>query len=300
MTQIKNTLIFLLLLGILNTSVFSQANSQIATTQDGRKVFLKSDGTWEYQPATQSSPMNKQSDNSFDTKPFDLKQEKLPPNYRGHDAELLFSSLYDSTLYMRNNEKIVDFNKRLQDNKEIIPNFNKNMGELKIDSIFAFNANTLPDYDSEAKIIKPSVLIMSSRFSELGFLYSNKDKQIRSFVAQNVYGAQVTVNVIESESFRILTTNSDKFLSPLSKTHLKRLGANFEMDSESASQNRMKALVICKLIAPYGKYATNITEPTFSEPNQTLDKVKGVVTEILEIWYYEPVSGKIYYKQKPK
>lgn len=295
-------LITITTLSICNCVLAQTKPAQIATTADGRKVILKSDGTWEYQPAAQTSPTNKESVNNFDTKPFDLKQEKLPPNYRGHDAELLFSNLYDSTLYMRGNEKIADFNKRLQDNKELIPDFNKKMGELKVDSTFAFQANILPKYDSEAKIIKPSILIMPTRFSELSFLYSNKDKQIRSFAAQNAYGAQVTVNVIESESFRILTTNSEKFSSPLSETYVERLGANFEMDSETASQIRrsLMALIICKLVEPYGKYAADIIEPTFSKPNQTQVKEKDVVTEILEIWYYEPVSGKIYHKQKPK
>jgi len=189
-----------------------------------------------------------------------------------------------------------------KDKQNLVTEYKKEMSDLSLDGIFAFQAVVIPSYDNNSKIMKPRFIAETSWFNEkLGYTYSSNDKQVRSFVGQNAYGAQVNVRVVESESLQILAINGEKFLSSESTGTLKYIGTGFNLETDSTQvKNNLRALIICKLIEPYGRYREEIIEPTFTNPEQTELKAKALVTEILEIWYYDSATGKIYFKQKAK
>ena len=83
-----NRLLASILLMLVATSVYAQAPIEIKTN-DGRIVILKPDGTWEYKKDTPqpspSPPTNPAKQNTG--------TDALPPNFIGHDVEMLFTQL---------------------------------------------------------------------------------------------------------------------------------------------------------------------------------------------------------------
>jgi hypothetical protein len=239
----------------------------------------------------------------FATKPFDLKQENLPVGYIGHSPDTIFNALAEAALVKFSFETSKDFNERFKKDgqSQYKPNYSAKMGAMTLDAVYAFKAeNTVVIPDEKSKIIKAYFSAFSSGFQGVGYSFRSEDKQLPSFVGQNAYGAQVSVKAIERSSFELIADNGEKFLSAESIKFLPQIGANFDYTAEASQQAKdIKALIICKLKEPYGKMREDLVAPTLSSPTQYQIKASAFMTEILEIWFYNPKTGKVFYKQKP-
>ena len=70
-----------------------------------------------------------------------------------------------------------------------------------------------------------------------------------------------------------------------------------DVPSAKYAKANLRVLVICKLAAPWTKSKEVRIAPTRDSPFEKLSKYRGLVVEILELWFYDPSTGKIYYKQ---
>ena len=295
--------IFIFLLVTLSSPVLSQTRARL------RKPPTEKPEQPNHGPSTTSK-----SDN-YTSAPFDVSLRTLPLNYLGHDPKAVWELLSK----ISGNTKKDEFETtEAYRNRIGSAQARPLTGDLTTASMLAFSSYA-PDieYNADRQVLEVVVRLEKDilgrdkpeRFLSLDY----QDKPGGSYVRQNAYGAKVVVEREYSDSWKLSFTN---YASVGATKHREKpyddsplaiepslydaFVKSFEMDVPTAKQAKqnLRLLVICKPTTPWASKETSYIEPTLQKPKAVLWTQHWLHVELLEIWYYDSVSGKVYEKQK--
>ncbi len=259
----------------------------------------------------------------FDTRPFNMNVDKLEPMYTGHNPELLYNNILKRKENNTRDPGETQEQYRARIGREISLPL---IGALDFDSIYAFRITPKEiRYNEKDRVMKVHC-ILSPVFGKNG---RNSDK--RSFMVRyqpqldNRYtitgkdGAKIEVEEIKFLEYAVVPANIGSF--PVEKTgspdapqDVKEKNAvpmvtnsgsdrgtitgTVTMTPEDAKrfEGGIMALLVCKLAEPYISYEEISRTPTSEKPGVYLARYHYLHIRLLEIWFYDVMSGKIFKK----
>jgi VWFA-related protein len=186
-------------------------------------------------------------------------------------------------------------------------------GSLKQESVFAFvigQSDRGPgkletEYDADRKVLHASARL-SHAFD--GSSEAGKSLNWAEFVQEhsfytgaNALGARVRVERYVQLLVRIAFSNYDQFpLADYSRDSAFAADLNLDMPAAINAKKNIRLLLVCRLVPPYAMGYTGYVEPTIDSPHEETQYYHSLNTELLEIWFFDSVTGQIYAKQKPQ
>lgn len=237
-------------------------------------------------PATGTSGRSRTARTSpkYSVLPFDVNLEKLPPHFYGHDVEALVGPLQERGHPTKGEfETTQEYEQRLKQLSE-----KPVLGNLRVDSYYAFKADTEFDYDADRQSLGLSVKAKTIRGDLLMLFLHSTDQHLRSYTAKNAFGAEVEVNVEDDEYYSLEFDNGPD------------IGVYIAMaptDAEKAKPS-INALVVCKLKPPFVDLRTDYHRATFDSPFSGSSKYYDIFIEVRAIWFYDFESGQVLAKVK--
>ncbi|MEJ7847935.1 MAG: hypothetical protein WKF92_07615 [Pyrinomonadaceae bacterium] len=161
----------------------------------------------------------------YDSTPFDLRLEKLPRQYLGHDPEMIFSALLDRKDKVTKGEyETTDAYRQRLLRLESAPL----TGQLTTNSLFAFKGDEIEtSYDADKGLLSVAGVLENiieggtkplENFEKRGTLFSAnrsiilKDKlESRKYPASNSFGVRTIVEELQSDDFLIEINNWSSF-----------------------------------------------------------------------------------------
>lgn len=256
--------------------------------------------------------------NAYLTSPFDPDIQNLPSNFKGHDIEELYS-----TIWRRKPDSGKDKSQkeRPQERTDVLA------GALTSESIFAFVVeNPVILYD--AAINKMGVIVETSPVwdgvkidrSKLAIGIkcgpAGKTGANASAAAEGIgrkfknYEIAITnyfkfpmQQHIDEEFRRITDRIGDARYSALTEV-LKSDAFEVELnlspqDAEKAKDN-IRAVFICRLVPPYTSYGAVLRQVTPDNPDRLFVQKFYLNAELIEVWIYDKASGVILSKIKSR
>lgn len=253
---------------------------------------------------------------------FDPTQESLPPSYAGMDCVRALAALKRAKLAKGEFETTAVYETR---KAEVLGQLTLH-GSIKATDLLAFKVDlkrqykTAYDADNEALSLS-----LEPREGETGYLsvlfgrpsgfdmtqylpVTILSSSNSSYLGSNAFGVKTRVRK-ESGSVCALLRQEEASMTLLGPSWvdtdvggLKGEGAiRFKMAGADAQTfiPRLAMLVIGRLDTPY--YRTgglDVHGPTRDEPYDREISVDGLVLSLSAIWYYDPRSGRVFYKQQ--
>lgn len=238
---------------------------------------------------------------AYSTRPLDSKAERLPGNYRGMDPEVIYQTLKRlETLERKGEFETTDqHNSRISKMREM-----PILGILRRDGIFAFTIDGLKtSYNADAHELEALVRLGAvwnnvSPDPGLRALSLKSKVSRRKYVAQNAMGAKVLVDELATESFEVAIGNFRQFKPVELDRRQFFIKITIQADVAEAKQmkERLRALVICRLLSPYIGYGALLDEATFGKSSQYFLRMYYLKAEVAELWLYDRMTGEIYKK----
>ena len=238
---------------------------------------------------------------AYSTRPFDSKAERLPANYRGMNPEVI----YQNFKRQEELEKKGEFETSDQYNSRIsrmrgLPI----LGALRRDGIFAFAVDNLKTtYNADARELEALVrlgAVWKNVTPDPGLrAFSLKTKILRrKYVGQNAMGAKVLVDELASESFEAAIANFRQFKPVELDRRQFFVKTIIQADVAKAKliKERLRALVVCRLLSPYTGYGAVLDEATFGKSSQYFLRMYYLNAEAVELWLYDGMTGEIFRK----
>lgn len=208
---------------------------------------------------------------SYATAAFDVKSERLPPGYKGHDIEAVCDSaeyptgkaldgLYAFKLESSLDGKVTDalsFSlKRTYTREHLVERM-------------SLRTVSIPVWGETSK--EPWAPLGSVR----GIIIKNRSFSSQ-YIGQNTFSAKVSVTKLDVEQFNIALS---KVPGPFT--------TNLEV-------GRLRdVLFICKLRPPLFHKGYSKTDPTFTDPFDVTTKHKVLYVELTAIWIYDSETGEV-------
>jgi hypothetical protein len=73
---------------------------------------------------------------------------------------------------------------------------------------------------------------------------------------------------------------------------------NLDVPAAIGAKKNLRLLLVCRLAPPYAMESTGYIEPKIDSPHEESHYSYFLNTELLEIWFFDSVTGQIYAKQK--
>lgn len=240
----------------------------------------------------------------YDENPFDLSRASLPMNYRGHDAMRLYTALTKRKKITKDEfESTEQFNIRLAGalKKPVL-------GKLMINDNYAFIIKPVVDYNADKELLSISLkqkgfdnkdsFGLTSEFSKSyykgfnGIKISDLSNKCHKYNASNAYGAIKSVMTCEIKYAYIEMSNIlDEMEVGL---NINNIAPKFAKDYK----DRIRVLVIVKLIEPYADATMDYTAPTFSLSYETYKYEYDIFSNATELWVYNYNTGIVLKKIK--
>jgi len=243
----------------------------------------------------------------FDKTPFDMTAMNLPPGYVGHDPV----AVYD----MLNNIKGSTLTG------------NQNFGDT-----YAFQVRPVEIiYDSSKHTLKVYAELMTILTNEAenrakrGFLVRYEPQMDNKFSYTDAKGKKIEIEEVKFRKYviafeypatfpveriiipRIMKSMEKKFrkdnLEPALYDTFKQdvILTSFNVPSSEAAQLResTRLLVLCNLISPYTASTTVHRKGTLDKPGEYSAEHAYLYVHLLELWFYDVITGKVMLKMKP-
>jgi hypothetical protein len=242
---------------------------------------------------------------AFDTKPFNIAAEHLPPLYVGHDIELLYGNI-----------------------KKASPALT---GPPDLPAIYAFQINpTEQSYDRGTQILH--VYGELSRIWEegkedgtrRGFRIKYQPQMDTRYTGTDIRGNTIEIEEIKFREFTVAFANFreypvERVMLPSVKQSLEKklkkenrapgpdegfttevIVGNIKLSPAEAKQleERIVLLVVCNLVDPYTTSVTVHEQPTPRKPREYLAQYSYLNSRLLELWFYDYQTGKVLMKLK--
>lgn len=262
--------------------------------------------------------------------PFDPSIEKIPVPFLGHDIERIYKAFIEKEEAKQKEkfESTEQLKYRLE-TKSKKPLF----GSVGQDAILAFSVSTRSAYDAGSQTLAISIPIsevwrtLEIDSSKLAlYIKCGKPTEQKS-IGQNAYGAKIEIKETYTKSFELAIHNQHNFeikkvLSEYDKEHT-RMQTKHNLPTTSldpdiqrqtafeqqidmgpteviAAKDKIAALILARPTPPYISYGCLRHKATFENPFYFLGRKYYVDVDLLEIWIYDKLSGKIISKIKGK
>jgi len=242
--------------------------------------------------------------------PFDPSVISLPANFRGDDAIQVYRSLAALSQSLQKGEFETTEAYRRRADAQSIPA-----------RLFAFVIDqeegragrlSTPHYDADQQILHVRVELHGGSFGDdhdknasRWLLLTDFINEHRFYKAGNAFGAKVIVEHYKHHIFEIEFKNHHDF--PIARTFQdmsKDLAfvADISMAPIAArrAQKNMRMLIVCRAIPPYAVTSTGYVAPTIDEPTEESQRTYTIKAALVEIWFFDAVTGEVYTKQKAK
>lgn len=250
----------------------------------------------------------------FDKTPFDMTVNNLPPAYIGHDPRTVYDAL--------NNTK-----------EDILAGDYPLTASLRPRSIYAFQVRPSEIfYDSRERTLKVYVELKTILANEAenrtkrGFMVWYEPQMDSRFTYTNARGKKIEIEQIGFREYTIAFGYPAAF--PIERVVLPGIGESMEKKSGKgnleanlydtlkqevipASFNNVpssavvqlrestRLLVLCNLIPPYTASMTVRRKGTLEKPGEYRAEHVYLHVRLLELWFYDVVTGKVMMKMKP-
>lgn len=250
------------------------------------------------------------TENHYANVPFDVKEEKLPGKYVGHD----YRKIYDALKRIKPKsefEPTTDYEKRLAENATI-----SLYGLLTVDSILAFSINQDLDikYNADENVLTVSLEgdFYVGEITERGnykkyakFKLFEHYKKTGSYIGANAFNRKIQVEKGISNQYCIAFNIMGKKVINNSYSAIKGDDCQEFKDSiilpaaeASKAKDNTAILFIGKLRPPYLDYGYSPGNPKIDYPYDIYRQYYSILMDVSEIWIYNIVSGEIYKKIK--
>ena len=259
----------------------------------------------------------------FDTRPFNMNVDKLEPMYTGHNPELLYNNILKRK---ENNTKDPNETQEQHDariGREISLPL---MGALDFDSTYAFRITPKEVRYNEKDRVMSVRCLLSPVFEKGGRGKGKKSFMVRyrpqldnRYTITGSGGAKIEVEEIKFLEYAVVPANIgdfpiEKAALPDARQHVKEknslpVAANSGPDREAITgtismapedakrfEGGIMALLVCKLAEPYVSYEEIRRTPTPEKPGVYLARYHYLHIGLLEIWFYDVMSGKVFKK----
>lgn len=252
----------------------------------------------------------------YSTHPFDPSVSSLPPNFRGHDAAALYKRLAAKNQISAKGEfeATESYLRRVQAEAAM-----PLLGSLTRNSVFAFvigqsegkpgklesgydaDLHVLHVYaepkvafdNSEARSPRPQPLKLPKEVGR-SLSWANTVTERSFYTGSNAFGAKVRVERSVHVFMAIAFRNYLHFASLRGFIDL-----NLDVAEAIRAKRNLKMLLVCRLAPPYVMTATGYFEPKNDDPYEETYYYYSLNTELLEIWFFDSVTGRVYAKEKP-
>lgn len=251
---------------------------------------------------------------AYSTTSFNLNLVKVPVDYKGIDPILLYNKLE----VVAKKQVKSEFETSSQYNERInIENENPIIHKLNKDSILAFcikvDYDFKTNYDAENQLlsIKKELKNYTNYNEYLSFDYKRKSVQIKSvqikagnYIGSNGFGASQDIRETESNEYHLLIDNWRSF-DTSGTEYVTNIGTKFNLNTtiakqivESIQTNNVVigCLFIGKLSYPFSCIGYSHSKPTIDYPFDFTTNIKYINLHVLEIWFYNKLTGEIYAK----
>ncbi len=259
----------------------------------------------------------------FDTKPFNMSVDKLGPMYTGHDPELLYNNIRLRKESGAKDAHETDEQYRERIGREISRHL---MGTLDFDSTYAFRITPKEVlYNVKDQVMQvrcPLSFVFEGGRREgtkKAFTVKYRPQLDNRYTITDSRGSRIEVEEIKFLEHAVVLTNAGDF--PIERVALPDTGGDtktknagggvkdeksnreaitgtIKMAPEDAKrfEGGIMALLVCKLAAPYTSYEEIRRGPTAEKPGVYLASYHYLHIRLLEIWFYDVMSGKVFKK----
>lgn len=254
---------------------------------------------------------------------FDLNQNKLSPEFLGHDYQAIASTLLKAKKQLSKSEfeSESDYVSRLEKMKDLVITGNTRLTDKLV---FAFS-HSEKKYNAESQMLTIRVendTLHSRLDGEMHFNLLDKEHRLGSYVGQNAFGVKARVKVSILQKYLLSINNfvdfggqnifenyiersweSDKKYSMPGK--YRESPSAFEAQlpipkniAETSVKN-IHALLICSLQPPFIQTDEGIDSATITSPYQVNEISYTFNTKLVELWIWNYATGQVYAKIKP-
>jgi hypothetical protein len=238
---------------------------------------------------------------------FDPNIQRLPPGFVGNDIKAIWKRLTEihSSDSKDEFETTEEFRKRL-DHQSSLPL----IGSLTAKSTLAFVVSPeISKYDADAGILR-----MSARFfSVINGPFEDRAQQITvdyasssvEGVGENAFGAQRPIEIATSTSYSLAFWNSELRYSKKdgrwvhwtvdadTKERFLLGSTSLARDQASNVKDKVRGLVICKLVPPFASEWVGSVHATIDDPTELHLTERDVFISVLGFWFFDSASGRI-------
>lgn len=289
------------LLGLL---LFLLPLSLLLSSQTGRGTPAQGSTTEPSTPTPDVSAAKDTSPSDFhSTTPFDISVKALPPRFAGNDIAAIYDALKNIESGKGEFETTQQFRDRMNSEraKPIV-------GSLTYDSTFAFQVTPVQThYDADRGILHAELDLsdvwkkeLETDDSRLALTSLHVSDGGTDGVGSNAFGA----------SRRITTTNYVQYEVAFKRTNMgslaryrhsgleQTISISISMGPDEASTVSLQtqALLICKLASPFVSEAEIYKTATLDDPTEMHSTEFYVHVAPLDLWLYEPSTGKVVVK----
>jgi hypothetical protein len=273
---------------------------------------------------------------AYSDRDFDPSLAQLPPGFRGHDLSALFKALAARKKAAVKGEfettAAFDARVRAEASRPVL-------GPLTPGSTFAFVTGELKSvYDADRESLRarlPLKRAWEGYGVETGRMAVSWDFDLldkSTYTGTNAYGARVNVERSIAESYEIAFENHPQFpVERVLDEHYVKMRdedpnrearermvergmgdvyeelkepfifADLKMDAATAMQvkPRLRALLVCRLANPQVIESTTYGKPTYDHPKELMVKNYLLATEVLQIWFFDPATGRVLARLNP-
>lgn len=162
----------------------------------------------------------------------------------------------------------------------------------------------ISSYDADTEFLGVLIHTGESPFvgSTRGLKLRVDEKILRTYEAQNGFGAKFNVIETESEWWSLILVNADNLVSKKRTFREVDLDLTIRVNAETAqrTKNNLGVLVVGRVAPPYMLETADVVVPTSTVPRSSAIKKHWLPVKAEEIWLYNSSTGEILKKLKPK
>ncbi len=233
---------------------------------------------------------------------FDRKIDKVPVPFLGHNIKQVYEAFDERTRSEQRNDRETtkQYKKRLA-GLQRKPLF----GSVGIQSVLAFVASPKLKYDADNQVL--TIILITTRLRSDKSLLAMDVKTAswkNETSSQNAAAEIAETEESYYESFELAIHNASRLNTERSSDDNEQAlivqRTNMSIEEAKRSKLRIAALILAKPIAPYHSYEARRIPGTFDDESEYYYEHFYIHADLIEIWIYNKLTGKIMAKMKVK
>ena len=246
---------------------------------------------------------------------FDQSSNKLPANFQGDDADLLYRAIAQKLVHPDKEEfeSSAEYETRLQ-----VFASQPLLGKMSAGDEFAFvlglggesvrgadatvYGKIQTSYDADAQVLTVTIPLdplsdEDGNFYDWASIWKREGVPLGSYVASNAFGVKAQVRRFNDLSTEILIDNSD-WLEPDCSKNPGDVTCNVTVGSSVARSfaAHPRVLVIGKMLPPFISSQEDTSEPTVDTPSEIHHHYKLLHFRLDQLWVFDGQTGGVLHK----